>query len=162
MKHSTNACGSFLILTVVLLFTSCKKINTTDEATVKSTLLLLQNKNWKLTALTVTPGSSGTGTEDVYNTSMEACEKDNIYRFNSGNVFILDEGLTKCDPADPQTENGTWDYNDATSTLHFQNSTSSDDYTLKIKSISETQLMANETENNGGVNYVYAWTFAKQ
>ena len=159
MKHFTKLFSSFLLLFVVLLFTACRK---DDAPTAKTTLELLQNKNWKLTGLTVTPGSTGTGTEDVYNTWMEACEKDNLFRFNSGSIFILDEGPTKCDPSDPQSQNGTWDYNDAVSMLHFQIAAPSDDYTLKIVSINESGFEGKQTENVGGTTYVTTATFAKQ
>ena len=91
MKHITKSYSFFLLIFTVLLFTACNKDN---PAHVKSTLELLQNKNWKLTGLTVTPGSLGMGTEDVYNTWMDACDKDNLFRFNTNNIFLLDEGPT--------------------------------------------------------------------
>ncbi|MCB9246638.1 MAG: hypothetical protein H6606_09440 [Flavobacteriales bacterium] len=34
------------------------------------------------------------------------CQKDNLMFFQSDSTVLLDEGLQKCDPADPQTQGG--------------------------------------------------------
>jgi hypothetical protein len=39
------------------------------------------------------------------------CQKDNYYKFNSDGTYQLNDGLTKCAPADPQIiETGTWSF----------------------------------------------------
>lgn len=159
MNHLTKTSTTLLILTLVILFTSCKK---DKEPNVENNLTMLQNKNWKITALTVTPGYSGAASDDIYNTWMEACDRDNLFRFNTGNEFILDEGPTKCDPADLQTQPGTWGYYDAASMLNFQLTSHSDSYYLQIVSINENSFVGKEIETTGGIAYVTTWTFAKQ
>lgn len=159
MKQLATTRNSILILTLVMVFSACKK---DKESISDNTITTLQNKNWKISALTVTPGFSGQGTDDLYNTSMEVCEQDNLFRFNAGNVFILDEGPTKCDPTDPQSETGTWNYNASTSTLNIQQTSPTDAVNLKIVSINENSFVGKQTENVGGVNYAYTWTFSKQ
>lgn len=159
MKQLATTRNSILILTLVMVFSACKK---DQETTSDNTVTTLQNKNWKISALTVTPGFSGQGTDDIYNSAMEVCEKDNLFRFNTGNVFLFDEGPTKCDPTDPQSETGTWNYNTSESTLNIQLSSPSDAINLKIVSISENGFVGKQTESISGVNYVYTWTFSKQ
>jgi len=38
--------------------------------------------------------------------AVEECQMDNLMLFRSDSSVVLDEGQTKCDPADPQEENG--------------------------------------------------------
>ena len=159
MKQLFKTRTPLLILTLVMLFSSCKK---DKQPAVENTLTMLQNKNWKITALTVTPGYSGAASDDIYNTWMEACDRDNLFRFNTGNEFILDEGPTKCNPADLQTQPGTWGYNDAVSMLNFQLTSPADAYSLKIVSINQNSFVGTESETAGGIVYVSTWTFVKQ
>ncbi len=159
MKHLTKTRILLLILTLVVLFTSCKK---DKEFVVENIPTMLQNKNWKISALTVTPGYSGAASDDLYNTLLEACDRDNLFRFNTGNEFILDEGPTKCNPADLQTHTGTWGYYDPASMLNFQLTSPSDTYYLQILSINQNSFVGKESETVGGIVYVTTWTFVKQ
>ncbi|MAT53729.1 MAG: hypothetical protein CMN32_04565 [Saprospirales bacterium] len=94
-----------LPLMVVLAMASCKK----DDPT--TTELLIDSDGWILVAMTVDPPIvdpiSGTSITDFY-AQMDACDKDDITIFQDNGTYITDEGATKCDPNDPQTETGTW------------------------------------------------------
>lgn len=76
------------ICTVILLITGCKKDLTLIE--------VMQSGKWKVTAQTYNG-------KDTFN-DMEACEKDNLTTFKSDNTYLVDEGATKCDSKDPQTQ----------------------------------------------------------
>ncbi len=39
---------------------------------------------------------------------VDDCTKDDCTKFNSDKTASFDEGATKCDPSDPQTNTGTW------------------------------------------------------
>ncbi len=81
------------ICTVVLLITGCKKDLTLIE--------VMQSGQWKVT------GQTYNGTDSF--SSIEACEKDNIFTFKSDNSYLVDEGATKCKSTDPQTnDEGTY------------------------------------------------------
>ncbi len=41
--------------------------------------------------------------------ALEACQKDNKWIFKAGTTLVFDEGATKCDPDDPQTEEGKYE-----------------------------------------------------
>jgi len=94
-----------LPLMVVLAMASCKK----DDPT--TTELLIDSDGWILVSMTVDPPIvdpiSGTSITDFY-AQMDACDKDDITIFQDNGTYITDEGATKCDPNDPQTETGTW------------------------------------------------------
>lgn len=40
------------------------------------------------------------------------CSKDGFMNFHDDGTMVYDEGATKCDPGDPQTETGTWTFTD--------------------------------------------------
>ncbi|MBU3663310.1 MAG: hypothetical protein FGM41_08965 [Bacteroidetes bacterium] len=108
MRKITLMIAALAFLTV----SSCKKEDEkTTPTPTKSKTELLTAKAWKMTAMTVNPGISpipgGPTITDLY-AFMEACEKDNTEKFNTGGTGVTDEGATKCDPTDPQTENFTW------------------------------------------------------
>ncbi len=49
---------------------------------------------------------------DITNT-IQSCEMDNIYYFFKGGKYIKDEGSTKCQTSNPQTNTGIWSFNDS-------------------------------------------------
>jgi len=68
---------------------------------------LLTSGTWKLTAVVDDDDANGTYETDVF-ASLSDCFKDNYYTFRSNGEFELDEGPTKCDQMDPQTETASW------------------------------------------------------
>ena len=155
MKKLTTQLALILIA-ACLLQVSCKK----DDAPVPAdTLTLLQNKNWKLTAATE---SSVNGVIDVYHDVLEDCNRDDLFRFNPGGAFVLDEGPTKCDPGDVQSQPGTWSYTESTKTLHFTLNTVSDHYDIAITSITESTFAGKMVEVDAGITYTTTMSFARQ
>ncbi len=93
-----------------LLLTSCNKDK--DDPKPKTKTELLTAKSWRVTAdVTTTTGITGIPTSVNNYVTYAACEKDDFYKFEANKVFKVDEGATKCDPTDPQTEIGAWDLN---------------------------------------------------
>jgi len=76
---------------------SCKK----EEETAKEKI---QDKDYYMTNLVSMVNDS---IVESYN-DLETCEKDNIFRLNSNSTGYFDEGISKCDPSDPQKINFTW------------------------------------------------------
>lgn len=100
MKHLLLIFGVFL-----LLLTSCQKENDDPNNTKKD---LLTSAAWKLVSFKVTVG---TVTEEVFDT-FEPCSTDDLITFRADNTVLLDEGLTKCEPDDPQNTTGTWSFSE--------------------------------------------------
>jgi hypothetical protein len=95
----------FLFLLGVASLGACKKNNETSPEASRTELLTA--KSWRLSAATITADATKT---DEYATS-EACERDNFIKFNTDKTVIVDEGATRCDPSDMQTQTSTWDFN---------------------------------------------------
>ena len=91
---------------IFILFTACSK---KDKVIVMSKTELLTTGTWKLTAVVADNDGNGTYETDNFAT-FSACFTDNFWSFSVPSIVTLDEGPTKCAPADPQTETGTWQF----------------------------------------------------
>lgn len=106
MKNQTIL--TFAVLTaLVFSASSCKKdtdnptpIPTPAPAPTKAQILT--SKNWKTIAMDIN------GTDII--PMMPTCEIDNYLTFKTNNDYIENEGASKCDPTDPQTETGRWQF----------------------------------------------------
>ncbi len=157
MKQLTKILSTSSLAAIILIVPSCKK---SDPAPldVASTL---QGKTWKLTAVTINPADNGV--TDLYST-METCGKDNTYHFNAGNVFIIDEEATKCDPSYPQTITGTWKYTSSTNLLNVTtvNMGSTTDIDYMLKGINENSFSCYIGYDVGTGMHTVTYTYAKQ
>ncbi|GAB2947118.1 hypothetical protein GCM10027048_10170 [Hymenobacter coalescens] len=95
------------MLAVACTFSACKK----DEEKPKTKTELLTAKSWRVTAAreTVTTGGQTTSSDEY--ATFGACEKDDFVKFLADKKVEFNEGATKCNTADPQTETGAWDFN---------------------------------------------------
>jgi hypothetical protein len=87
-----------LITSTFFIFSSCNKDD--DPPVPKTKTQLLTQGTWKFKS------ASAGGTD--YSSSLQACQKDNVYTFITGGNGTTDEGLLKCNPADNQTTSFTW------------------------------------------------------
>lgn len=92
---------------LTIAFSACKKDDNKDVSAEGK----LTKENWKL-AKVVLSFPPPIGETDFY-ANLQACEQDNLTLFVKGGSITLDEGATKCDPADAQTvpNSGTWALN---------------------------------------------------
>jgi hypothetical protein len=126
----------FLIVLIAanfFIFSSCNKSDVTPPTPKTKTQLLTQG-SWKFKSATANGGDASG--------YLSACQKDNIYTFLAAGTGTVDEGLTKCNPADQQTTSFTWSFMTNETILHintalFTNTTN--DFTLI--SLSETELV---------------------
>lgn len=80
----------------------------------QSTVQLLCDKDYKLTASTVSPAFQGTTN---YFSLLQSCNTDDILRFAQAGTFTWDEGPTMCQGVTQQTVSGTWALSNNNSTL---------------------------------------------
>ena len=111
MKKTNTITALFFIL----LFVACNKKDTAASKTE-----LLTSGTWKLTAVVSDNDGNGTYETDDFATFLP-CFTDNIWSFSASYVATLDEGPTKCDPADPQTQTTTWQFTQNESYLKIWN-----------------------------------------
>jgi hypothetical protein len=81
-----------------------KYIVTTTYSKIKSKTEYLTFSPWKLKAATA---DIGMGPIDIFSMIAD-CSKDNTEKYIVGGTGLINEGATKCDPSDPQTEPLTW------------------------------------------------------
>ncbi len=80
---------------------SCKDEDSSTPAKTKTDLLT--TGSWIGTDLLANDTS-------IWNIFVSSCSKDDFTKYNSNGTSLTDEGATKCDPSDPQTEAGTWKF----------------------------------------------------
>lgn len=116
-----------------LISSSCNK-NDDPPAPVKTKTQLLTQSPWKFKSAMV-------GTTD-YSSSLQACQRDNIYSFAAAGTGTTDEGPTKCNGADPQTTNFTWNFTTNETIIHvsspFFTNTTND---FNLITLTETELV---------------------
>ncbi len=90
----------------LLLGSGCQK---DEDAQDPSGADILTSGQWRLTAAVANPPVTVAGLpiSDVY-PFIDPCIKDNYYVFDKNGTAELNEGPTKCDPADPQTSTVNW------------------------------------------------------
>ncbi len=143
-------CLKFLPLVAILAFASCSK---DDDA---STIELLKNdKGWILKALVTDPPYDILGTQvtDLY-AQFEACSKDDLTFFQDDNKYLFDEGATKCDPTDPQTDTGIWLLSSDEKVMTV------DGESWDIVEINSSTLKVTYQYSEGGLNYTWTATYA--
>lgn len=132
-----------LFLFVAASLGACRKGSDTATPTPSRTDLLTA-KSWRLTTATISIGGF------PFPGAINACSMDDFLKFGTNKVLTHDEGATKCDPTDPQTDNGTWDMpSDTKLTLALPNS----DFpggTFDIKELSATAMRLSITDNSNG------------
>ena len=157
MKHLSTT-GLFLFISLTAFLFSCKKSD--SPAAPVDVAATLQNKNWRTTAITVSPAMGGV--TDVFNNVMPSCSRDDLYRFDGASIFTLSESTVSCDPTGPQTQQGTWSYNTTSKTLHFQLGTGGENINLVITAIGNDSFTGTLADNVSGVAYTYTWSFGRQ
>lgn len=121
---------------VFLSTTSCKKDKASTPSKTKTELIT--QGSWKFSAATIS-GVDASG-------YLQTCQKDNVYTFVAAGTGTFDEGATKCNAGDPQTNPFTWNFASNETILHISTtlfSGGSNDFTLVT--LSETQLVISQT-----------------
>lgn len=97
------------LLVFTLVFASCKKDNKNEAVTPTKENL---TGTYKMTAGTMT---SGGATVDVFNndTYTPACQRDDLYKLNADNSYVIQDAGVVCSPSDD--DSGTWSLLSATS-----------------------------------------------
>jgi len=80
---------------------------------------------------------------------MEACSKDDKIIFQSGGSAVFDEGATKCDPNDPQTETTSWKFIDNDTKLVLDGDTG----TIILLNSNSLKLGFDDGGTSGEVHY---------
>jgi len=86
-----------------IVFPACKKGNDNNSKTQ-----LLTSQEWKIIK------SESRVNSDPFTDhypSLPSCTQDDKYKFNTDNTYVLSEGVSKCNPTDPDIiASGTWHF----------------------------------------------------
>ncbi|MBC6605865.1 lipocalin family protein [Hymenobacter sp. BT188] len=145
---------------------SCGDDNNDPQPTNQTASEKLMAKTWMVTAVTEKEGTKAA--VDIF-TSEDACFKDNLYKFQASNAFVVDEGKTKCFSASPQTLTGQWSLSNNDQTLSGAVTFTAApgfvydvELTGTIEELNETRLILVDTETVSGVTTVTRTTFTAQ
>jgi hypothetical protein len=123
-----------------------------DPAPAKTKTQLLTQSTWKFSSATV-------GGSDV-SAFLQTCQKDNILTFASAGTGVVDEGATKCNAADPQTNPFTWNFQ-SSETVLFISATlfTGGSSTFNLITLTETQLVVSQNVTISGTTQNAVVTF---
>ncbi len=96
-----------LALLAASSLSACKKDK--EDAKPKTKSEIIVDKKWRINAATASFTANGRPTTQDLLPFIDDCEKDNFTTYKGDKSFVDDNGPTKCDPTDSQTQNGTWD-----------------------------------------------------
>lgn len=156
MKRHLSTLALLLFAFTTILSTSCKK---DEEEKPKTRDQILVGKKWQMKAATIDPSIQVGGglTNNFYN-QLPACVKDDFTTFNANGKFVDDEGTSKCVLSDPQTTQGDWLFNSDKTVITFTYGPG-DSISWTIKSISDSEMVAEYQQEEGGTVYTITATF---
>ena len=147
---------------LLLFFTfSFFLVRCSDDDQPQTTADLLLG-NWMMTASIINPPIDfGTGPiSDIFE-FYDDCKKDDIIVIKANGVGDYNEGATKCDAGDPQSEPFTWSLksNDKILTI---TETNGDSYDAEILLLDATTLKLKITQDISGVSYTLTETYIRK
>ena len=120
--------------------------NKDDDDTAASKKDLLIAGSWKLTA--VVSDDDGDGTYETNDfIQFSDCYTDNYYTFKTNGELEMNEGATKCDPADPQTDTANWQLTNNETTLVIEG----DNYAIEELNTSTLKLKQTFSDNRSSL-----------
>jgi PBP1b-binding outer membrane lipoprotein LpoB len=131
-----------MMLLTAVLFAACSKDTTEPSnptptpSTPTKTPKELFIGTWKIESSV----SNGANT-------LPDCSRDNLITFKADGSYTSDQGTVKCDPTDPQNDNGTWNL-DAYPKLKYKLNTSVDYETVTIQTLDATTLIYTQYESD--------------
>lgn len=163
MKNFFKTSAILFISISLLSITSCKKDDDDDSKPAASEKSKLTNKNFKLTDAAITLN----GTAIFTYADLDACSKDDLTKFLDDLTGTIDEGPTKCDPADPQQTSFTWSLVSNDKQLRIDDTGDITVYDIKINNGTVLKIEFNDLDNDytgDGIkdNVLISQTYTKQ
>ncbi len=139
---------TIILLLAGLCFIGCKKSSTH----VKTNTELITQSSWQFDNATV----NGSDVSSL----LQSCQKDNTIVFTSAGTGTLDEGATKCNAGDPQTDPFSWNFASNETVLHVSTvlfTGGSSDF--NIVTLNDTQLVLSQAIDIMGSSQTAIVTF---
>ncbi len=97
----------FVVPVCFAILYSCQK-----NGDNKSNMELITSSAWKYDTASIDINQDGTAETPLPPGFLLACDADNTVTLNTDGSGVVNEGGTKCSPANPQTVNITWSFKD--------------------------------------------------
>ena len=152
-----NYFKTLLVITALGSITGCSKNNSTPVQPL-DVEKNLQSASWQMTIFTIAPALNGV-TDVLLN--MPSCSKDNLLQFKANGVFYLDEGASKCNASDAQTDQGVWNYDSAIKQLTYS-SPRLGAFVIDVKDATAGTISGTRSIIINGANYTFSGTLTKQ
>jgi hypothetical protein len=136
----------FFVLPASLLLSSCH-----PNASFGHDVDLLTRTPWKYEKAGF--DSNKDGVFDALDPRIAGCENDNTIVFRPDGTGLLEEGLIKCKPADPDSLPFMWAFQDNDSTIYFQ------DQYYRIRALNSDRFEIYADQNMGGISTRYIIIF---
>ncbi|RZK88719.1 MAG: hypothetical protein EOO62_37255 [Hymenobacter sp.] len=145
-----------LLLGAIAVLGACKKDSDSDPSPATSRTDLLTAKPWQASTVNLSLNGVPLPSSQV----VSACQLDNTYKFNADKTLVVDEGATKCNTTDPQTQTGTWAFtNNDQNKLTIAVPNSAFNGNFDIKALSSSTLQLTTTQSLNGLTYTIDATF---
>lgn len=139
-----------VIPALILGLSSCSK-DDDGNSNPKTKRELLTQSPWKYKSATV---------GGVPFSSFMTCQTDNTYSFNTSGSGVADEGATKCNAADPQSNPFTWSFQNAETEIVLSSPLfTNGGTTITLVSVSETELVVSFPYSTPGPVVIVQVTF---
>jgi hypothetical protein len=122
MKNKTLIVPFLAFLGFIAFIAGCSKSSSSSNTgKPDADSLLITSAAWKFSSSGY--NLSGGGTISIVDTTVTACQKDNTYTFLADSAGTMDEGATKCNVGDPQTQPFSWYFMNKDAMLHITSNT---------------------------------------
>lgn len=148
------------LVAIGCLFTACKKSDSGGGGNGGSAVLT--SGKWKIisSSSVIDYPVIGKQTVDAFST-IQDCQKDNLYIFNTDNTTTTDEGLTKCNSSDPQSYvSGTYSLSSDSKTLVV--TASGRTVTSDVLTLSSSSMILKYATNDNNIDVVTTTTYSHQ
>ena len=131
----------YVLLLATMVLACAKEEALSDNQLIAST----EGKKWLLNEVII-------DSSDI-TSSLESCFLDNERIFYSDNTYEITEGDTTCVGETDVTENGTWKFNDAKTTLKLAIGTDTTEYIIKELYKNQMRLFFIDQSTGNNVNW---------
>jgi hypothetical protein len=128
-----------------IVMIGCSKDDDDDNNNLSPNMQLITASAWRYDDAGVDANNDGTIDTPLPPGSIEDCDIDNTFTFNSNGTGVADEGPTKCDPSSPQTANFSWSFaNNETEIVFPDTLVSGLSGTVRLRSLTATSMVLSQ------------------
>jgi hypothetical protein len=103
----------------------CKKSSSSSSSPSNDVnVSLITQASWKYDTSGIDLDEDGKiDNNDIPDTVLKSCEKDDVFTFDKDSSGLIDEGPTKCNVANPQTDPLSWEFTSSDKVLNVTSNT---------------------------------------